>query len=238
LLGRQRIAVLTDASRAEHLARGIGRFDQFVTIPSGIDLARFTPDPAARRATRAGLGLGDVDFTVGWVGRFVGVKGPDVFIEAAGRIAAELPAARFVMAGDGPLRGGVEARATGLGIADRCRFLGRRDDVPAVLNACDVVVLSSRNEGLGLSVVEAMACGVPVVATDVGGVRDVLRGGRCGVLAPPGDIAGAVAALAKDADERRRLADAGLERANDFDVDRMADAFAELYEELAGRCSD
>jgi len=95
-VGRQRIAVLTDESRAEHLARGIGRFDQFVTIPSGIDLKRFVRDDAARRAMRSELRLAPEDFAAGWVGRFVEVKGPDVFIEACGLIAKDLPNAVFV----------------------------------------------------------------------------------------------------------------------------------------------
>ena len=238
-LGPQKIAVLTDNSRTEHLTRGIGRFDEFVTIPSGIDLTRFARDDAARDAARRELGIAREQFAVGWVGRFVEVKGPDIFVEACGLIAKELPGAVFVLAGDGPLRSEAEDLAVKLGLADRCRFLGRRGDVPAVLNACDVCVLSSRNEGLGLSVVEAMACGTPVVATDVGGVHEVLEDGRCGILAHTvEEIANATLALARDAAARVRLAQAGLKRAMDFDVDRMVAAFAELYEEMASECID
>jgi len=253
-VGRQTIAVLTDESRAEHLARGIGRFGQFVTIPSGIDLKRFVRDDAARRVMRRELRLAPEDFAAGWVGRFVEVKGPDVFIEACGLIAKDLPNAVFVLAGDGPLRSAVEERAAKLGIGERCRFLGRRKDVPAVLNACDAYVLSSRNEGLGLSVVESLACGTPVVAADVGGVRDVLEDGHFGLLVPYNarsklfdayasknsyltretrGLADAVILLVKDETRRNVLVEAGLERAKDFDVDRMVNAFADLYEELA-----
>ena len=253
-LAPQRIAVLTDTSRTEHLARGIGRFDQFVTIPSGIDLKRFVRDDAARREMRSELHLAPEDFAVGWVGRFVEVKGPDVFIEACGLIAQELPRAVFVLAGDGELRGVVEERAAELGIGDRCRFLGRRKDVPAILSACDAYVLSSRNEGLGLSIVEALACGTPVVAADVGGVRDLLQDGRFGLLVPydgssklfdaygstnshltreARGLADAVILLAEDETRRNVFIKTGLERAKDFDVDRMVNAFADLYEELA-----
>jgi len=231
----KRITTLTDISRAEHLARGIGRARQFVTVPPGIDLGRFNADPCARDAMRAELGLSG-RFAVGWVGRFTAVKGPGLFVEACGSVARELPNAAFVLAGDGELRGETEKRAEALGIEGVCRFLGPRRDVPAILNACDAFVLSSRNEGFGLAVAEAMACGTPVVATDVGGVREVLADGRCGRLVPPGDaraLADAVLELAGNAAGRAELARAGLERAKEFDVGRMASRFAEIYEELA-----
>lgn len=231
----KRITTLTDTSRTEHLARGIGRAGQFVTVPPGIDLGRFTADPGARDAMRAELGLSD-RFAVGWVGRFTAVKGPGLFVEACGSIARELPSAAFVLAGDGELRHETQMRAEALGIADVCRFLGQRSDVPAILNACDAFVLSSRNEGFGLAVAEAMACGTPVVAVDVGGVREVLADGRCGLLVPPGDaraLADAVLELAVNAGRRTELARPGLERAKDFDVSRMVTKFADIYEELA-----
>jgi glycosyltransferase involved in cell wall biosynthesis len=232
----ERIAVLTDASRDEHLARGIGCSWQYVTVPSGIDLDRFRPDAAAGRAMRAEFGLGEA-FVVGWAGRFVEVKGPDLFVEACGRMAAELPAARFVLAGDGPLRGAAESRAAELALADRFRFLGPRDDMAAVFNACDVLAVSSRNEGLGLAAVEAMACGVPVVATAVGGLPELLGGGRSGALVGPTDVvramAEAVVRLAGDPEAGAALGRAGRERAGVFGIDKTVERFADLYEELA-----
>ncbi len=256
-LGRGRIAALTEASRTEHLDRGIGRFDQFVTVPSGVDLERFARDPAARERTREALGLAVNTFAVGWVGRFVDVKGPDIFVEACSLVAESLAGSVFLMAGDGPLRAAAEAQAEELGVAGRCQFLGRRDDVPALLNACDACVLSSRNEGLGLSVVEALACGTPVIATDVGGVRDALDDGRYGLLVRHENcdswrsaerkkymfrrtaraIADAVLSLANDEEKRGRLIQAGLGRAKDFDIDRTVALFTELYEELASECA-
>jgi len=234
-----RIAVLTETSRAEHLGRRIGRFDQFVTVPSGVDLERFGPDEEARSRVRAEFGFGAGIPVVGWAGRFTHVKGPDVFVEAAARIAAGLPEAGFVLAGDGELRAETERRAEELGLANRCRFPGHRDDVAGLLNACDVFVLTSRNEGQGLAVVEAMACGTPVVATDVAGVGEVLLDGRAGVLARPGDpraVADAVTRLLRDEPRRRELERLGLERARDFALDAMVRRFENLYEESAQTC--
>ena len=228
------IAVLTDRSRGEHLDRAIGCHDQFVTVPSGVDLERFCVDDTARAATREKLGLAD-RFLVGWVGRLTAVKAPDTFIAAAARAAPRLPAAAFVVVGDGELRAEAEEQAKTLGLGGRCVFLGQRDDVPALLNACDAFVLSSRNEGLGLAVVEAAACGTPVVATDVGGVREVLQDGRAGLLVPADradTLADAVLALAGDDGLRRRLVRAGLDRAEQFSVAVMVDQYAHLYEEL------
>ncbi len=235
----RRIAVLTDISRTEHLSRGVGSFEQYVTLYPGIDHRRFTYHEATRAAMRAELGLGPEQFVIGWAGRFTRVKGPDIFIEACGRVAGRLPDAFFLLAGDRELRTQTEQRAKSLGILDRCNFLGQRHDIPRILNACDAFALPSRNEGLGLAAGEAMACGTPVVAADVGGVREVLRGGHAGVVVPAQDVpalAEALAALALDERKCSRLRRAGLKRARDFDLGRMTDAFSGLYEELAQEC--
>ena len=149
-------------------------------------------------------------------------------------------AAAFVIAGDGNLRTAIEHRAYTSAIADRCRFLGHRNDIHAILNASDALVLSSRNEGLGLTLIEAMACAVPVVATDVGGVRAVLQDGRCGLLVPPTsatprDLANAVVRIAGDQTLRRNLILAGLARSKDFDLAAVVRRFADIYEELAAQ---
>jgi glycosyltransferase involved in cell wall biosynthesis len=230
-----RIAVLTETSRTEHLERGIGRMPQYEVVPSGIDLGRFTPDPTRRGRMRTELGLTD-EFLIGWIGRFSEVKAPDVFIDACARVADRVDTARFVLAGDGELRDETEARAAKLGVAGRCQFLGRRDDIPALLNACDLLVLSSRNEGLGLAAIEAMACGVPVVATDVGGLHELLPDGP---LAPPDDpeaLARRMIAMINDTSRRKVLVAAGLERATAYGLDEMTERFAAIYEELACGC--
>jgi glycosyltransferase involved in cell wall biosynthesis len=148
-------------------------------VPNGIDAARFRFDPAARRATRARLGVPEDAFTVGGVGRLVPGKRFGVLIEAV----AALPGARLLLAGDGPERAALRALATRLGAADRVRLLGEcdRDGVAALLSAVDVFVSASRDEAFGLAVVEALAAGLPVLHSICPAVDDL----------PPDDAPGA-----------------------------------------------
>jgi glycosyltransferase involved in cell wall biosynthesis len=244
--------VLSTRARTEHLSRGVGEFDQFVTIPAGIDLAPFRREPALADSTRATLRLpepppsarsevlaGFKPFVVGWIGRYEPVKGSDVFLRACRLLVeqGDVPYAVFVMAGSGNGRADAGALSRELGIGEMTRVLGHREDVVGLLNACDVFVQSSRNEGFGLAAVEAMACGTPIVATDVGGVRELLADGAAGLLVPPGQpaaIAASVIRLAKDEELRTRLAVAGMRRSREFGIERTAECFAGLYEELAG----
>ncbi len=137
------------------------------------------------------------------IGNFKPQKAPLDFIEAAARIAETMPEVRFVMVGDGPLRGEAQARAAELGLADRVIFCGWWDDVPGLLAATTVSVLSSRHEGLPCSVVESLAAGVPVVATAVDGTPEVIRPGVNGELVAPGDPDGVGGGGARHSRRRR-----------------------------------
>lgn len=150
-------------------------------IPNGVDLDRFRPRSQALARSRFGL---DLDRTiVGTAGRLVPVKGHDILIAAA----AHLPdGIEVVIAGDGPERARLEAMARALRIADRVRFLGHVDGIETLLPAFDVFCLPSRNEGMPRSLLEAQACGLPVIATDVGAVREVVCN-ETGVVVPAND---------------------------------------------------
>jgi len=141
------------------------------------------------------------------------------------------------MAGDGPLRPRLEAAARGAGLADRAHFLGWWEDLPALYADLDVVALTSRNEGTPVCLLEAMAAGVPVVATAVGGVGDVVRHGETGLLVPPGDpgaLAAAMAALLGDPERRSSLGLAGRRAAYPaYDVKTLIARVEALYRELA-----
>ncbi|HSL17561.1 MAG TPA: glycosyltransferase [Methylomirabilota bacterium] len=205
-------------------------------IRAGVRLDRFRGrgDGAAARAR---LGLPAAAPVVTQVGNFKPQKAPLDFVRAAAAIARQVPEAHFVMVGDGPLRGAAEALAAELGIADRLHFPGWWDDIPGLLAATAVSVLSSRHEGLPCSVVESLAAGVPVVATAVDGTPEVVRPGVNGELVPPGDVealAAAVAGLLTDEPRRRRAAEVAADGLDEYDIDRMVRALEELYRWLLG----
>ena len=159
-------------------------------------------------------------------------KGHIFLLEAA----VHVPDALFVFAGDGEERSRLEDRARQLHIADRVRFLGSRQDVPALLACCDVFVLPSLYEGLPLSVLEAMAAGRPVVATSISGTDEAVVDGVTGLLVPPSDAGALAAALNRvlsDRDLAARLANAGRTAVNEkFSSEIMVRNTAQLYEEL------
>ena len=150
-------------------------------IPPGIDTERFVP--AGRNQACARLGFSPEWKIVGTAGRLVPVKGQRLIIEAIRSLPADVHA---VLVGDGPEREGLAGRARELGVADRVHLLGHRDDLERILPAFDVFCLSSHAEGLPRSVMEAQSCDVPVVATDVGSLRDAVCP-ETGTLVPPGD---------------------------------------------------
>ncbi len=179
-------------------------------IPLGLDLERFR-DGAARPTLRRSLGAPAEVPLVGIVGRLVPIKGVDAFIDAAAQIRRRLPAAQFVVVGDGPLRLDLERRAREAGLAGQVHFLGWRRNLEELYPDLDLIMLTSLNEGTPVSIIEAMAAGRAVVATRAGGVVDVVEDGVTGVLVPPRDpgaLAAAAVALLNDPERRRRMGEA------------------------------
>ena len=171
------------------------------------------------------------------VGRF---KYPKDFATLVDALARLEPPARALLVGDGPERMAIEAEVRRLGLAGRVTLAGERGDVPELLAASDVFVLSSRSEGLPMSVLEAMAAGLPVVASSVGGVPELVVEGETGFLVPVGDAAALAAALERliaDQELRRRLGRAGRRRVEaEFDLGRFRTAHVELYRHELERC--
>ena len=162
----------------------------------------------------AELGRGPV---VGMVARLQPEKGVTSFLKAAAHVAGEFPAARFVVVGDGPLREELFRLAEDLKVRERVLFLGFRPDAQALIKLMDVVAVPSVSEGTPLVVLEAMAAGVPVVASAVGGIPDQIRPGREGILVPPGDpgaLADALTKVLRDPELARRVGEAGRQRAS------------------------
>jgi len=229
-----RLVELTAGGVDEYLAQGIGTRAQYAVIFSGIDLSPYEQAIASREATRAALGVGPDDFLVGGVGRLEPVKGFTYFIAAAERIAESAGDLRFIHAGQGSLERELRAQAGPLG--GRMQFLGRRNDVPQLMAAMDVLVVPSLNEGMGRVVLEAGAAGTAVIASKVGGIPDIVRDNVTGLLVraeSPADIAEAVLGLRADRSKLRAMGEAARDYvAPAFGLDRMVMRIESLYEEL------
>ena len=178
------IVVNSSATAAARIRRLPGAAAKLTIVPNGVDPARFAPGPADARLGDS-LGLDPGVPVVGYFGRLERGKGVDVLVDAATRLHAKLPATAFLFVGEGPLRETLVARAEAAGLL--ARFAGQRDDVAALLRLCAVVVLPSRQEAFGRILIEAMAAGVPVVASAVGGIPEVCVDGVTGLLVPPED---------------------------------------------------
>jgi len=232
-----RIATLTEFGKRDHVELEIASANKFVTIPCGIDLKRFKAGRESARALRRELGISDDEKVVGWVGRLEPIKGCRYFIRACELVADQNRDVRFVISGDGTLGTELQSYAESTGLQDRMLFLGQRKDIPVVMKAFDVFVLSSLNEGLGRVLVEAMASAVPIVATRVGGVPEVLDYGRAGLLVSPKDTGQMAAAILKLVGDRRlamKLTGQAKRMSRMFTVEKMVDKTFELYTKELG----
>jgi glycosyltransferase involved in cell wall biosynthesis len=217
---------------AASFRREYGR-EPCITIPNGIPVGAYASPKVPRAEWRRRNGIAEGQFLFVTTARLQPQKNIALLLRAMRSLRGSAAAA-LAVAGDGPLRDELHALSAMLGIADRVRFLGSRSDVPDLLAAGDAFVLSSDWEGNPLSVMEAMAAGVPVVATRVGGVPEIVGG--AGVLTEPGDesgLAAAMRALVEDRARRDALSRAARARAAaEFDASRMASRYASLYERL------
>lgn len=204
---------------------------RLLVISNGIELGRFHPAPAARERVRAELGIAADAWVFGTVGRIATEKNHALLVRAMAPLLG--PGTRLIVAGDGPLRVDVAKLVETLGVSGFVHLLGARRDVPDVLNALDVFVLSSDTEGLPLSVLEAMATGLPVLSTRVGGVPTVLDDGQTGFLVPVGDEAAlrdqAARLYGDPAASRACGARARSAAVTRFSAERMQREYLELY---------
>lgn len=211
-------------------------------IPNGVDTAHFRPRPGARARLAQELGLSEDIRLVGMVARFHPVKGHGLFLRAAAAFLRrpEAPPVRFLVVGSGEpaYRRRLEELARELGVSGAVTFLGEREDVAAILAGLDAVVVPSRFEGFCLSALEAMASGVPVVATRVGAIPELIADGVNGLLAPPEDAEALAACLSRllgDGSLAARIAGEGLATARRYSLDAFAARTAAMYRELLAR---
>lgn len=247
-----RIVAVSEAVREHLVRRRLARPERIVVIPNGIDCARFQPattvplgdDPPAAGtvlpagAARLASGTRDGSVRIGAVGRLTVQKDYPLLLEAFRRLGERWPDLHLEIVGEGPERAALGELAEALGISKRVTFLGTfpPDDMPAAFARWQVFAMTSAWESFGIAAVEAMAAGLPVVATSVEGLREVITSGVDGVLVPPGDpaaLAAALDSLLADAAFRERLGTAAVTTARArYSVERVARDLAGLYDEL------
>lgn len=223
-----RLVAVGPQVRDDLLAAGIGKPEKFTVIPPGLVL----PEGPSKANACQSLGLPENIPVIGFIGRLTAIKRPDRFAEVVRLIHAQRPEVQFVVAGDGDQADSLRIATADLPVT----MLGWRDDVETVLASCDAVLLTSDNEGTPLSLIQAGTAGLPVIASNVGSVKDVVIDGETGWLTPPesGDLAAAVMALLQEpAEAKRRGLAAQIEMLANYGVQRLTDDHVKVYRELA-----
>ena len=232
-----RIVALNQEDLEEQVALGLAPREKYVVVPNGIDLGVYesSANGQGRDEVRADLRIRGRTPTVAVVGRLTTEKGQDVLIRALARLGGRRAPVLLIIGG-GPEEAALREMCRSLGVEERVRFLGVRTDVPVLLRGADIVVLPSRYESGGLALMEAMASGLPVIASDVGGVPDLIRDGEEGLLVPPGDpepLADAIHRVIYNPRLAGRLAAAGRAKVRrDHTIDRTATILQGLYAKL------
>jgi glycosyltransferase involved in cell wall biosynthesis len=230
-----RIAI-SEHVRSFVLDLDLGRADRTRVVYYGIDAHPWGEATARRRTERQRYGLEPGDVAVGIAARLIEGKGHRVLLDAVRQLRADVPTLRLLIAGDGPIA--ADLRRAAEGDEGVVRFLGFVEDVPGFMSACDICAFPTEaalSEGFGLSALEAMAAGLPVVATTVGSLPEVVVNGETGLLVEPSDafsLAGALARLATDATLRASLGANGARRATTrFSLGQMIDGTLEVYQD-------
>lgn len=233
-----KIISLTDSETYDYLKFKVAPQEKFLTIHDGIEIERFV-NPRVNKTQAKACGYKELGIqgspVVISVARLVPIKGHKYLIDAASKVVESFPDTKFLLVGDGPLRIELEQKAKSLGLAKNVFFLGDRDDIPELLAISDVFALASLNEGMGIAIVEAMASGLPVVATNVGGIPDIVKNGVTGLLVPPKDSEILSIALLKLLKERKLaecMGKEGKKRASLYSVEKMVEKIDELYDKL------
>jgi len=190
-----RLIALTDAERQDHLDRSVGKADQFAVVPSGIDRERYWQARAQGKQQPDWLGCPPDALVVGSVGWLTDIKGHEYLIEAIAKLKHEFPTLHLVIIGSGDRHDALLQQAELAGLRDAVHLLGHRDNVETCLAGMDLFVLPSLNEGMGRALIEAMAAGLPVIASRVGGIPSIIAHERNGLLVPPGDVGALAEAL-------------------------------------------
>ena len=231
--GRAHAIIAISRAVADVLVKSGIQRSRIEVVPSGVDLNRAI-QPSSRDELAA-LGIpGDAPFVI-LVAALVPHKDPVTFVRAIAAARRKIPSLHGLIVGDGPLRSAVESAVTDNGLENAVHFAGFREDADALLAAADIVALSSREEGLGTVLMDALVLGRPVAATAAGGIPEIICNGSCGLLAPVGGaeaLGEAFVRILRDPALTAQLIAGGREQARQFSIERTAERTAAVYERV------
>lgn len=228
--------LITVSEAMKNYLRSLAKFPKatFETIYNGVDLEKFSVQTDVR--LRSEVELEPNDITLISVGRLVGIKGHEILVEAFDRLLKSKRPIKLLIVGDGPNRKNIESLITNRKLDNKVKILGFRHDIPQLLRLSDCFVLSSHSEGLSYSIIEAMASGLPLVVTDVGGNRELVIDGECGYLAPPNDptaFAERLQLLIDNEQKRKQFGRISLKLAREkFSLTTMLDKYVNIYNQM------
>jgi glycosyltransferase involved in cell wall biosynthesis len=230
-----RLVALTEGERSDYIAFSVANPKKITTIHSGVNVDQFMKVKRNGKEKKLSLGLNTNGLVVGTIGWLLPIKGPMYLLKAMTEIWRIHPDIQLVYVGKGDLEEEVKEEAYRTGVSGKVKFLGWRDDIPEIMQVLDIFVLPSLNEGMGRVLVEAMASGKPVVASNVGGIPDLVKHGHNGFLVGPGDVNGlslAIKKLIEDEQLRLKMGAKGRAMARDYGVEEMIKKIDDLYTSL------
>jgi len=230
-----RMVALTDGEKNDYIKLSVCPPQKLFKIHSGVDLEQFMQSNGNRVAKKRSLGLDQNSTVIGFVGWLLPIKGPAYLLQAMTHIWPEHPTASLVMVGKGELDVDLRAQALKMNANGRIKFLGWREDIHEIMPVFDLLVLPSLNEGMGRVLVEAMAAGKPVVASEVGGIPDLVKHGETGYLVRPADekaLANGIKKLLNDPESARQMGQRGKEYCRQFSLEAMIQKLEDLYSDL------
>ena len=228
---------LTQGEETDYLNLGLCAPGKLCRIHSGVDIEKFQQQPASAVEKKRTLGLDQNHPVVGFVGWLLPVKGPMHLLKAMAAVWPDHADTALVLIGKGDLDSDLRAEALKTGANGRVHFLGWRNDIEEIMPLFDILVLPSLNEGMGRVLVEAMAAGKPIVASNVGGIPDLIEHGVNGLLVPPGDenaLAAAIRQFISDPEKAKIMGQRGRERCHQYSLEAMIGKIDNLYEEVLG----
>ena len=228
---------LTPEEGNDYLTLKVSEPNNTSIIHSGVDLNRFQNGENERSRKRKELGISPDALVVGFSGWLLPIKGVNFLVEAMARVVLEHPNTLLVLVGKGEEKENLRKQVENLGLEDKVLFLGWRPDVNEIMGCFDILVLPSLNEGMGRVLVEAMSAGLPIVASRVGGIPDLVKHGENGLLVPPANAAAleqAISDLLSDRGRRKRMGETGKRLCRPYSVEAMVEQIDNLYSRLLG----